>query len=471
MQDKKSYLEYTRNALKDYIAAMLGTSSIGEYVVTSSMIGQFFPVEASIISEIEFCHARGIEIADAVIKAAIVRHHPHTDPDAYVDDLITRMGRHNSRTMGHVIKTYLKEVNAESVSNRLKDIMSNTSIHYEDRVKQALDVLHRVRLDTDTEEIVNHEQAVDYFEKRVNERIQSVQNGVSPGFNLPWASFRDAIGTLNEGESTLIFGPTSGGKSLIADHIAEYSAWEDGNTDAIILSVETIMNTMITRMFARGSMIPWRTIMSGEEDVTQFPSYQRFKNKIAGYANNRGWVHRIYDHNMDIHRCGQHMINYARISAAAGRRIVFILDVLQRVVYTGQRTQEHEQVAEIAESFYNYVKTANSITPAHGYLIAHESGDGTTSEVFGSKRVKKGAQLGLQIKRAKIDPVTETQYFNHGGAVDGLGDPIVYVREGETESPIISITVTKANNAAKTENKLVMLGEYAKIVEFKHKGQ
>lgn len=396
------------------------------------------------------------------------------EPISYIDQCVEMAAE--SVTPGAYafqLSKAIEDMLAKRSASAIGQILTDPAMRYEDKWLEALEILQKAKpQDSKEVEFLSATEQINKFTRIQKKIYEDRKSGKTPGFGFPLPAHKLFFSRMASAETTLVMGMTGTGKTVTGDLIAEYNAWALGNCDVVHISTETSIEVLLRRMYSRRLKVPWRVMDAGVIDMENHdvvgPLYKKLNSKILEMTENRGHIYRYFNSELTIDEAAVLMRNCAKISRAAGRKILFIIDVLQELELLTDRRMDERQAMEYAMSrFHKTVASIGTHMECHGVMIAHQRLGGE-DQVFGSSMVKNKNQLAFAVRREIIEGgvAQDVPMKSKGGETqkDTLNNNMYWCRKGQTMSHEFNIEIVKANNAPSGILKGYFSGEYAMLV-------
>lgn len=374
------------------------------------------------------------------------------EPEPLVDALITEglADGFSVRELSSFVGNVLQEHRGVVVGDEIARIFNEPSAEkYADRYERAYELLSRATpLDSDLTREYSEESLMSAFLLDQATIADARKRGEDVGPNFPFESAQAFIARLKPGEFSTILAQTGAGKTTLAMRMAEHIAWKQKiKTNVVYMTCETDPILIQRRQMSCHYLIPFKAMEEGVVDFREDPwrgKVEDFMTKSRTRSDLYGHIHYVHMDGPRIESVLATMERAARIAKASGRRIVFILDYLQKIgwwLYDRERYQVYEMAGE---QFAAHNRRINKYVSSHFILLAQENNDG---EAFGSSVIRKISQVAVSIQREGPATADHPVLGNGVHLKDALGQPRYWHRAGDELMGKADLKMTKANDA------------------------
>lgn len=295
------------------------------------------------------------------------------------------------------IHIWLDDAKLDVASNKIAEIRDSPFAEATFKYDEMLKALTEASPHQNVIEQYSEKQLFDQWLRRQHQGYDEVQAGMEPGLQLPWLASQAFISRMKWGEFSMLMGPEGTGKTTLGLRIAEHWSWKQKlKCDTVLILCETQPDVMQTRWFANKSLIPFKALDSFEVDLRSerwLPKVEAFRAFQNRNSELYGHIHFLWMPEARVEQVVMMMERCARVSAANGRRVAFVIDYLQAFDWWSYR----EEQRIVLEMIGMRLAGANRRLKSHTLLLAQEGS--TQGEAFGSHIPRKISQLVFLIRR------------------------------------------------------------------------
>ena len=475
--------EITKDAIRAFIACALGESHIihkAHRIITAEMIPDTMIIEKKILDAIEKSRSMGGNPEIKIIKG-ILSVNGNTDKlledfDKWVEKYFENGSQEREKNLKLYARMidvwYTEQAGNNALAEAVKIMESEDFGDYQERYNYALDVMSKNAPRSDSMIVSTNLALFHDFSERMFELHTNKQAGLDLGPTMPYRVTQNQIGYFEWGEITTLMSNTGGGKTTMMLDIAEHVAWVQQlspKVDVVIFSLETVLERLMMRQFARNSWIPYGMLKTGQvnpKDDKNLPIFRDIENKLVKAAAESGEIRFVFIPDANINSLTDEMTRQRDLSDTRGRRCLFFFDYIQKAPFWDFQRSE----AGVIQMYTEKIASKNRTIGTHSIIIAQYND--STGEAFGAGWVRKASQLGFLLRRempeggcAEDLPVLVSKGVQ---AKDRYGNPRWFHRKGDKISSIATLETIKANDSAQLSTILHFESEFYRIHEDKN---
>lgn len=443
-----------KSLLRQYVACLIcdeaDLASMGANITVETFPKDMI-LERNAMQMIQACNAIGVPPSkEAITVMATGQATDLTGFDKLLESFDSGWNRHQFVAVSSAaIQKWYQEELGILAGAKLQQLMDAREIPYEERWKQAEELLHGVSPVTESVKIMTdseiYQSGIESYDKNREMFLRTDYPEHAVWF-LP--SLRYNLSPLMPEEYTLFIAREGIGKSSFVQQQAEYTAWVQGGYDVLYLTLETSPLILAQRSITRNCFIPSDDFKHFAVDTSSDAFrkvYEPFLQKRKRAEEGKGYIRYARPDNPTPQVIAETIRKASMIAKSAGRKLLVILDLLERIEYPGMIGSNKADV--IAQTVVKLANVSRSVG-AHIIFVAQEGQEG---QAFGATMVRKLGQLTLAIESDKYESGAPADVPYTSGNVrmlDYLGRERYLERRGNSHSSQVKLRVEKANNVS-----------------------